>query len=50
MAPVVYPLICWIKYLAQVLPDPGEDASAVIGPGGSKNFNGPLHHFGVSLE
>ena len=40
-----WPVNCWIKYLAHVLPDPGEDARAVRGPGGSKNFSGPLHHF-----
>ena len=45
MAPVAYPEACWIKYLAQVFPDPGNDAKAVNDPGGSRNFKGPLHHF-----
>ena len=37
-------------YLAQVFPDPGEDASAVLSPGGSRNLNCPLHHFVDSLK
>ena len=50
MEPVTYPLNCWIKYLVQVFPDPGEDANAVSGPGGSKNLNGPLHQFPVVFK
>ena len=32
-----------------VFPDPGKDANAVKGPGGSRNLMGPLHHFGFNL-
>ena len=39
-----------IKDLVQVFPDPGEEANAVKGPGGSKNLNGPLHHLADLLR
>ena len=36
--------MCCIRYLAQVFPDPGWEASAVFGPDLLKYLNGPLHH------
>ena len=42
--PTSLPVACCSRYLAQVFPDPGKEASATTGPGGSTYRSGETHH------